>query len=108
MIEVTRNELKIKIEECLKLAKKKNGELVIYSKGAEEEYVILSIKDFLTFKTKKNDVIEVTIYDKKEDDDIFYEEYKLAGTENKAENKAGKETELKSKNINHFSKFIKK
>ncbi|MGL5122576.1 MAG: hypothetical protein ACRC6K_00200 [Fusobacteriaceae bacterium] len=104
MIEVTKVELKVKIEECLKLAKSKNGELVMYSKGAEEEYVIISMKDFLTFKTNKNDIIEVTIYDKKEDDDIFYEEYRLI----EAEDKALKKIELQLKNTNYFSKFIKK
>lgn len=75
---VTREMLTEVLENYIKLAKKNGGEVVVLNKTSDEadEYVIKSIKDFNIIKTKKNDFIEVTVYDD-DDDDIAYEEFTM-------------------------------
>ncbi|MGL5964436.1 MAG: hypothetical protein ACRCZ9_13230 [Fusobacteriaceae bacterium] len=123
--DVSRGTLIEILEFYLKLAKKNSGELVILNKTSDEadEYVIRNIKDFNLIKTKKNDFLEVTVYDD-DDDDIAYEEFNIGndGDKDKAREKIlGIKSEKKStqdktevkkdfkhKAENHFQKFMKK
>ncbi|MGL5428979.1 MAG: hypothetical protein ACRDAS_13815 [Cetobacterium sp.] len=75
MYNVTRNMLVDVLEGYLKLAKELKGELVILNKIDDEadEFVISNIKDFGSIATKKNDMLEVTIY--VDEDDEVYEEF---------------------------------
>ncbi|MGL5050667.1 MAG: hypothetical protein ACRC6E_08605, partial [Fusobacteriaceae bacterium] len=75
MYNVTRNMLVDVLEGYLKLAKELKGELVILNKVDDEadEFVITNIKDFGSIATKKNDMLEVTIY--VDEDDEVYEEF---------------------------------
>ncbi|MGL4403365.1 MAG: hypothetical protein ACRCTS_06575 [Fusobacteriaceae bacterium] len=122
---VSRGTLTEILEFYIKLAKKNSGELVVLNKTSDEadEYVIRNIKDFNLIKTKKNDFLEVTVYDD-DDDDIAYEEFnigedsdrekvreKILGIKSDKKNQSDvKEVkkEFKNKSENHFQKFIKK
>lgn len=67
-------------EHLIKKAKKINGTLVLLNKTSDlaDESVIENITHLTALNVKKNDFLEVTIYDRN-DDDIFYEEF-LIGT----------------------------
>ncbi|MGL4254034.1 MAG: hypothetical protein ACRDB2_02345 [Fusobacteriaceae bacterium] len=122
---VSRGTLTEILEFYIKLAKKNNGELVVLNKTSDEadEYVIRNIKDFNLIKTKKNDFLEVTVYDD-DDDDIAYEEFnigedsdrdkvreKILGINSEKKNRIDEKEikkEIKNSNENHFQKFMKK
>lgn len=122
---VSRETLTEVLEFYIKLAKKNNGELVVLNKTSDEadEYVIGHIKDFKLLKTKKNDFLEVTVYDDDEDD-IAYEEFNIGADtdrEKVREKILGIKSEKKkteSENVtkkvvnnkpqNHFQQFMKK
>ncbi len=122
---VSRETLTEILEFYIKLAKKNRGELVVLNKTSDEadEYVIRNIKDFNLIKTKKNDFLEVTVYDE-EEDDIAYEEFnigedsdrdkvreKILGIKSDKKNSTDEKEikkENKNKNENHFQKFMKK
>lgn len=122
---VSRKTLTEILEFYIKLAKKNNGELVVLNKTSDEadEYVIGNIKDFNLIETKKNDFLEVTVYDD-EDDDIAYEEFnigedrdrvaaleKILGIKSAKQTLDSDDTSKKNetnKAQNHFQKFMKK
>lgn len=110
------------LESYIKLAKKNHGEVVVLNKTSDEadEYVIDNIKDFSLIKTKKNDFLEVTVYDD-EDDDIAYEEFTIGDGSDygiAAEKILGKKISNRTQEIKtekkaaaapgHFEKFMKK
>ena len=135
MYNVTREILTEILDGYIKLAKSLNGELVVLNKVDDEadEFLITNLKDFNLIKTKKNDLLEITIY--VDDEDEVYEEFvigdgsdyskvqkniyekfpkyfKVKSQDKKSDtNISGNEKE-KSKNKdshnNHFQKFIKK
>lgn len=122
---VSRETLTEILEFYIKLAKKNKGELVVLNKTSDEadEYVIRNIKDFNLIKTKKNDFLEVTVYDE-EEDDVAYEEFnigedsdrdkvreKILGIKSDKKNSTDEKEikkENKNKSENHFQKFMKK
>ncbi|MGL5024313.1 MAG: hypothetical protein ACRC5S_13495 [Cetobacterium sp.] len=135
MYNVTREMLTEILDGYIKLAKKLDGELVVLNKIDDEadEFLIENIKDFNLIKTKKNDLLEITIY--VDDEDEVYEEFVIgdgsdyskvqkniyekfpkyfrAGSlENKSDSK--KTGKIKESSINrdsqsnHFQKFMKK
>lgn len=122
---VSRETLTEILEFYIKLAKKNRGELVVLNKTSDEadEYVIRNIKDFNLIKTKKNDFLEVTVYDE-EEDDVAYEEFnigedsdrdkvreKILGIKSDKKNSTDEKEikkENKNKSENHFQKFMKK
>ena len=69
------------VKHLIQKSKKLNGTLVLLNKTSDlaDEIIITEISYFNTLNLKKNDFLEITIYDKN-DDDIFYEEF-LIGTE---------------------------
>ncbi|MGL5656108.1 MAG: hypothetical protein ACRCXY_04655 [Fusobacteriaceae bacterium] len=113
------------IKHYIKVAKQNKGELVVFNKIHDEadEFIICDIKDFEALKIKKNDFLEVTIYDS-DDDDIAYSEFligngddnslakeKILGikpTEKKESTPAKQPTLEKNSSQNHFQKFMKK
>ena len=135
MYNVTREMLTEILDGYIKLAKKLDGELVVLNKIDDEadEFLIENIKDFNLIKTKKNDLLEITIY--VDDEDEVYEEFVIgdgsdyskvqkniyekfpkyfrAGSlENKSDSKKTGKTKESSINrdskSNHFQKFMKK
>ena len=135
MYNVTRDMLIEILEGYIKLAKKLDGELVVLNKVADEadEFLIENIKDFNLIKTKKNDLLEITIY--VDDEDEVYEEFvigdgsdyskvqkniyekfpkyfKVGSLGNKSDSKKSgktKENQVnKDSQNNHFQKFMKK
>ena len=122
---VTRKTLIEILEYYIKLAKKNRGELVVFNKIHEEadEFIIESIKDFELVNAKKNDFLEITVYDS-DDDDIAYSEFiigdgiddslakeKILGikSDKKIEEPSSKKENLnKNQAENHFQKFMKK
>lgn len=113
------------IKHYIKVAKQSKGELVVFNKVHDEadEFIIADIKDFEALKIKKNDFLEVTVYDS-EDDDIAYSEFligngddnslvkeKILGiksTEKKESAPVKQKTFEKNSSQNHFQKFMKK
>lgn len=75
MYNVTRDMLIEVLDGYIKLAKSLDGELVVLNKVDDEadEFLIENIKDFNLIKTKKNDLLEITIY--VDDEDEVYEEF---------------------------------
>ena len=135
MYNVTREMLVEILDGYIKLAKKLDGELVVLNKVDDEadEFLIENIKDFNLIKTKKNDLLEITIY--VDDEDEVYEEFvigdgtdyqkvqkniyekfpkyfKVGSLNIKSDSKkSGKEkgtSTNKDSQSNHFQKFIKK
>lgn len=135
MYNVTREMLVEILDGYIKLAKKLDGELVVLNKVDDEadEFLIENIKDFNLIKTKKNDLLEITIY--VDDEDEVYEEFVIGdGTDYQKVQKniyekfpkyfkvgplniksdlkkSGKEkgTSInKDSQSNHFQKFMKK
>ena len=135
MYNVTREMLTEILDGYIKLAKKLDGELVVLNKIDDEadEFLIENIKDFNLIKTKKNDLLEITIY--VDDEDEVYEEFVIgdgndyskvqkniyekfpkyfrAGSlKNKSDSKKTGKTKESSINrdsqSNHFQKFMKK
>ncbi|WP_052193878.1 hypothetical protein [Cetobacterium sp. ZOR0034] len=135
MYNVTREMLVEVLEGYIKLAKELDGELVVLNKIDDEadEFLIEKIKDFDSIKTKKNDLLEITIY--VDDEDEVYEEfvigdgsdyekiqknifakypklYKIKNIKKKTDTEnSRKEKTLpgnKDLNTNHFQKFMKK
>jgi|GEM_PF-1831410 len=135
MYNVTREMLVEILDGYIKLAKKLDGELVVLNKIDDEadEFLIENIKDFNLIKTKKNDLLEITIY--VDDEDEVYEEFvigdgtdyqkvqkniyekfpkyfKVGSLNIKSDSKnSGKEkgTSInKDSQSNHFQKFMKK
>lgn len=135
MYNVTREMLTEILDGYIKLAKKLDGELVVLNKIDDEadEFLIENIKDFNLIKTKKNDLLEITIY--VDDEDEVYEEFiigdgsdyskvqkniyekfpkyfRAESLENKSDSKKTGKTKESSINrdsqSNHFQKFMKK
>lgn len=135
MYNVTREILIEILNGYVKLAKTLGGELVVLNKVDDEadEFLIENIKDFNLIKTKKNDLLEVTIY--VDDEDEVYEEFvigegtdfqkvqknifekypkyfKIDSSSIKSDSKkSGKSREIlgnKDSQSNHFQKFMKK
>ncbi|ERT69251.1 hypothetical protein HMPREF0202_00760 [Cetobacterium somerae ATCC BAA-474] len=135
MYNVTRDMLIEILEGYIKLAKKLDGELVVLNKVDDEadEFLIENIKDFNLIKTKKNDLLEITIY--VDDEDEVYEEFvigdgsdyskvqkniyekfpkyfKVGSLGNKSDSKKSgkiKENQVnKDSQNNYFQKFMKK
>ena len=135
MYNVTREMLVEILDGYIKLAKKLDGELVVLNKVDDEadEFLIKNIKDFNLIKTKKNDLLEITIY--VDDEDEVYEEFvigdgtdyqkvqkniyekfpkyfKVGSLNIKSDSKkSGKEkgtSTNKDSQSNHFQKFMKK
>ena len=135
MYNVTREMLTEILDGYIKLAKKLDGELVVLNKIDDEadEFLIENIKDFNLIKTKKNDLLEITIY--VDDEDEVYEEFvigdgsdyskvqkniyekfpkyfKVGSLGNKSDSKKSgktKENQVnKDSQNNHFQKFMKK
>ncbi|MGL4988708.1 MAG: hypothetical protein ACRC5F_05655 [Cetobacterium sp.] len=96
MYNVTRNMLVDVLEGYLKLAKEMKGEVVVLNKINDEadEFVITNLKDFGSIATKKNDMLEVTIY--VDDEDEVFEEFVIGD---------GSDFEKVQKNI--FAKYPK-
>ena len=114
------------VEHIIKKAKKINGVLVVLNKTSDlaDEITIEDIKDLEFLEIKNNDFLELTLYDKN-DDDIFYEEFtigigkdsnlvKRKFIEEKKEEPQEKEVVESSKEAeiitkaHPFAKFIKK
>ncbi len=135
MYNVTREILTEILNGYIKLAKNLNGELVVLNKISDEadEFLIKNIKDFNLIKTKRGDLLEVTIY--VEDEDEIYEEFiigdgsdypkverdiykkfpkyfKVENLQNKSDsNNSGNKNRNsfnKDSQNNHFQKFIQK
>lgn len=135
MYNVTREMLIEILEGYIKLAKKMDGELVVLNKVNDEadEFLIENINDFNLIKTKKNDLLEVTIY--VDDEDEVYEEFIIGNGSDYPKiqkniyekfpkyfkvnpliiksdvKKSGKEKQIlnnKDSQNNHFEKFMKK
>lgn len=135
MYNVTRDMLIEILEGYIKLAKKLDGELVVLNKVDDEadEFLIENIKDFNLIKTKKNDLLEITIY--VDDEDEVYEEFvigdgsdyskvqkniyekfpkyfKVGSLGSKSDSKKSEKTKEnqvnKDSQNNHFQKFMKK
>ncbi|MDX8334979.1 hypothetical protein [Candidatus Cetobacterium colombiensis] len=99
MYNVTREMLIEVLKGYIKLAKSMDGELVVLNKVDDEadEFIIENIKDFNSIKTKKNDLLEITIY--VDDEDEVYEEFVIG---------EGKDHEKIQKNIfEKYPKFFK-
>lgn len=135
MYNVTREMLIEVLKGYIKLAKTLGGELVVLNKVDDEadEFIIENINDFNLIKTKKNDLLEITIY--VDDEDEVYEEFVIGdGTDfhkvqknifekypkyfkidsisiKSDSKKSGKNKEIlgnKDSQSNHFQKFMKK
>lgn len=135
MYNVTREMLIEVLEGYIKLAKELDGELVVLNKIDDEadEFLIERIKDFDSIKTKKNDLLEITIY--VDDEDEVFEEFvigngsdyekiqknifskypkyfKIKNIEKKTDTEISRKEKPtfgnKDQNANHFQKFMKK
>lgn len=111
------------LEHYLKIAKKVKGEVVVLNKTSDEadEYVISKIEDFDLIETKKNDFLEVTVYDADEED-VEYEEFSIGEGKDyqvarknilkvSVDEKLLKEKKVEKKTFkteNYFKKFMKK